>query len=825
MRKIYNYIFAAAAMTAALTACQKEMDSPVNDETPDAVKVVVSLSDDMAKAFTDEGGVQWAVGDQIKFSSGEFFSEALTAEDISEDGYTAEFTFPVKGEGDGADWINKVDRTGWFCSSTTHPTNYTEVEYTLGVDNGNMFTQDVAGEMNRRYLFLHSGTGLTRITADQTPEVKMDIIGSIFRIIPYTQTYNNEKVLSVKLESGTKLVATVGYDRGAGTYSQTDWKAYKNIQVSLGTPFSLEGVTSAEASKGIYMAVAATLPDVPLAGYKYIVETDVATYTFDAMDKSLVVAENMVKNVMLNLDNADDRFVESGLLRYVGGITAELSFGADPVSGVDAGYWYAETQLAGEDAWTKRVNAENASYYSNVVFNAVDNATGEPATWVRVVYGGNEGCHWMISADANTGEARSATVTATFPNVKGYVVTDECKTKSITVNQAAAGSVREYAWGAVGNTDLTFTADAYTDWRAPDSYYCLAIGGQNIESFGDDKNNEQALYSTVTMTAYVLGTAIPGGEVASWITIDYQKDGEGRYIGTHPIISVEANNSSAERKALVYINVTGEVPEGYEWKGAYKQFMVTQAGRQIEVVADLNQTYTGTVPAEGEEMTLGTLALTIDGEAQADVAAAMAQYGVTISVNNGAEVIVAADGSVAMTIPANPYKNGGKEYTVTVKHDGKTLETAVINQEEGSEEGGEESLSCPYTYDLYGNREWNTGWGFGPNIAFTGHWGRIENVKLNGEDVTLTPEIAEEVVAFALRSTAPTPEERDAVIALGDRAYSETAVVAKADTGFLATVPNVIYITFATGEPWASSKVTGYDSDGNELGYWIVWTD
>ena len=817
MKKIFRFMMAALAATAAMTACQQENLEPDAQEQ-ETVEVKVTIGE-QTKGFTDLEGITWEVGDQIKYAGGvELTSEPLTAEKISADGYTASFTFAAS--------LNEVDRTGWFVSTKCHPTNYNEVEFTLGAEGGNIFTQDVAGQMNSRYLFLHSGTDLVSITAGETPEIQMDVVGTIFRLIPYTTKYNDEAVVSVKMSSNTGLVGTVAYDRGGNSYrdvNDVNWRKYNFVTVNLGTPFSLDGITSADKGMGVYVPVAATKDDAPLNGYQYVVETDVATYTFDAMDEELVVGENVVRNVLLNLDNAS-RFAESGALRYVGGITAELNFGYDQVVDSDAGYWYAETQLSGEETWTKRVNAENAAYYNSVVFTAADAETGDPVSWVRVTYGGNEGCHWLVNADANEGEARSAVVTATFADVKGYVVIEECRTKSITVSQGASGSIREYTWGAVGNTDLSFTADAYTDWYAPNSYYCLSIGGQNIESWADDKNNEQALYSTVTMTPYVLGTPIPGGEVASWITIDYQKE-NGKIVGTHPIISVAANPSSAERKALVYINVTEDVPEGYEWKGSYKQFMITQAGRQIELSAELNMTYAGTVPASGDDITLGTLALTVNGEAAADVAAAMTQYGVTVTANNGATVEVAADGTVTMDVPANPYANGGKEYTVTVKHDGNTLATATVNQAEGEEEGGEE-LTCPYTYDLYGNREWSTGWGFGANLSHTGHWGRIENVKLNGENVTLTAEIAEEVVAFALRSTAPTQEERDSVNSgLGDRTYSETAVVAKADVDFLATVPNVIYITFATGEAWSSSKVTGYDSDGNELGYWIVWTD
>ena len=105
-------------------------------------------------------------------------SEPLTAEQITENGYKASFTF--------AESLIAENRTGWFYSAKCHPTNDTEVEFTLGTDNGNLFTQAEAGQMNSRYLFLHSGTGLINIKKGVVPEVKMEIAGSIFRVIPYT---------------------------------------------------------------------------------------------------------------------------------------------------------------------------------------------------------------------------------------------------------------------------------------------------------------------------------------------------------------------------------------------------------------------------------------------------------------------------------------------------------------------------------------------------------------------------------------------------------------------------------------------------------------
>ncbi|MCI6112495.1 MAG: hypothetical protein MR690_02775, partial [Rikenellaceae bacterium] len=436
-----NKLLAVLAVASLGVACNKEQ---LQDEIPSSgngtVQVVVSI-DNGTRSFSAAEGVKWEVGDQIKYAGGvRLTSDPLTAEQITENGYKASFTFDAS--------LIAENRTGWFYSTKCHPTNDTEVEFTLGTDNGNLFTQAEAGQMNSRYLFLHSGTGLVSIRQGVVPEVNMEIAGTIFRVIPYTTKYNGEQIRSVKLSSNTKLVGTVSYDRGAGTYkgvNDINWRSYNFVKANLGTSFSLEGITSAETSKGIYFAVAATPAGKPLDGYKYEVETDKATYVFNAMDKSLEVGNNVVMNVFLNLDNAV-RVTESGLLKYDG----VLDLSSIPAAGFkdqDAGYWRALTSTYEGQKWTERINSENSAFYSNVQFSYKDATTDEPVDWISVVYGGNDLCHWMVTAKENTGKERSVKITATFSDVKGYVIQEDSKIKELTVTQAAAGTkkVVEYA--------------------------------------------------------------------------------------------------------------------------------------------------------------------------------------------------------------------------------------------------------------------------------------------------------------------------------------------------------------------------------------------
>ena len=654
-------------------------------------------------------------------------SEPLTAEQITENGYKASFTF--------AESLIAENRTGWFYSAKCHPTNDTEVEFTLGTDNGNLFTQAEAGQMNSRYLFLHSGTGLVSITKDVVPEVKMEIAGTIFRVIPYTTTYNDEQILSVKLSSKTKLVGTVSYDRGGKTYTGVTelnggngWKSYNFVKANLGTPFSLEGITSAETSKGIYFAVAATSAGEDLDGYQYEVETDKANYVFDAMSTELAVGNNVVKNVYLNLDKAV-RETESGLLKYSGALNDLITIPSDGCSDFDAGYWQASTSTDGGAPWTVRNNAENAAFYSSVQFSYADATTGKPVDWISVVYGGSDLCHWRVTAQENTGEERSVKVTATYSDVKGYVIQEESKTKELIIKQAAAGSNKKLTFfGGIGDT----TIDAVGVENKSLGYCVIDVNGVHAEDWSGNSHNEAELYGSVTITPYVFGTGVgASATVADWLTVGYGKDSEGKINSTHIFVTAQ-DNTGAERKSLVYC--VYKAPEGYEFadgqKEVYKQFIVTQkAGLTVE--AAFSGFQTEAVAADGATVT-GKLNLTINGENQADVTTAISTYGLNLSADKGASASVDADGTVTVVIPENPYNNGGITYTVSLKKkDGSVAAKVEIAQATG--EGEAVTPSHTFGYTIFNNaKDGSKDTGFGNAAGSVGDWYRIENVTIDG---------------------------------------------------------------------------------------------
>ncbi len=727
MKKIYSWMLAAVCVSALSVSCKQDALEPSTPDEGKTVKVEVSLAEELKGTMLDSKGIVWEVGDQIKYAGGaELTSSPLTAEDISSDGSVASFTFDAA--------LTEVDRNGWFVSTKNHPTSYTEVEYTLGTDNGNVYTQDVAGEMNHRRLFLHSGLGTMDVAKGQEKiTVKMDVCGTIFRAMPYTTLYNSEKIESVTLSSNSYIVGTVAYDRGAQSYkpiagngyegATVDWKKYNNVVVNLGTAFALDGVTSKETSKGIYFPVAASYEGYPYKGYKWVISTDKARYVFDAMDKDFAVGENVVKNVYLNLDKATRSEHVAGTLRYEAvWKTVELAPGESKDN--YCGYSVAMTK-DGEEAEVKRESAEYYElYYKNVAFTCTDPDSGEPVDWVTVRYS-TTNAHVLADVSENTGAERKALVTITYSDVRNYTIEESSKTKTFTITQKAAGAKKVITFFAnIG--DQTIDAEALTNFDTG-AYVCIDIDGQHAENWQNEEH--QQLYANATFNVYVLGTGVgETASVADWLTVSYGKDSEGKFNSTHVFLTA-TKNTGVERQALVYCVYTA--PEGYEFengeKTAYKQFIVTQKSG-MTINASFENVYSNLVSASGETINAANLKVEVNGSAVSDYTK-LSEYGLSLTSSAGT-LTVSENGSITFVVPENK-PNKEKTYTISLKQDSKLLASCEIKQAAGTEEVSD---THTYQYTIFNKAEdGSNGTGFGPDVVGTvGEWYRIENVVIDG---------------------------------------------------------------------------------------------
>lgn len=720
MKKFNSILVAAMGMAALTVSCKQEGLEPVAPEEGQTIKVEVSLGETLKGTFTDREGLRWEVGDVLwcwDWNTGDKFeSKALTAEDLFEEGTTASFTFPKE--------LISVDREIEFVSPNNHPSNKMEVTYTMNDDANlshefNSFTQDEAGSINKRRLFLHNGKTLITNAKGNVPKVKMDICGTIVRVMPYTTTHNDEKVLSVQLntKAGTYLIGTVIYDRKNGTYTSATEKkyaAYNNIKATLKTPFSLDGVTSKESSKGIYLPIPATAKGESFEGYQVTVETDKGVYLF-LTDKALTVSENAVKNIYLNLEKGS-----TGLLRYVGSIgesTDDIVVPSTSNANMDLGFWKAQVSSNGS-GWEDRLNAENKAFYDNVVFECKDAVTGKPVDWVSVSYGSSDCCHWMANIKENVGEERSAIITGTYSNVDDYALENGYKTVSRKLVQKAEGAVKVLDFqNGIGDTVIDpEEKETSLNW------YAIRVDGQVIE--GSDARYDE-LYGNATFTAYVNGV---GSEVADWLTVSYKPKSTW--------VAVKAQkNVGAERKALVYCEY--KAPEGYEFKEGipgykdkttcYMQFLVTQKAGMV-VTASFDGVYSGLVPAAGETIAAANLKVEVNGVAVSDYTK-LSEYGLSLSASAGT-VSVAADGKVTLVVPENK-PNKEKTYTISLKQESKVIASCEIKQEAGEGSGVVEHT---YSYNVFNNAEnGSKNVGFGKEAGTKGDWYRIENVTIDGK--------------------------------------------------------------------------------------------
>ena len=392
--------------------------------------------------------------------------------------------------------------------------------------------------MNKAYLFMHSNTSRDAQTFSQSVSspvdvtVVMKIIGSVFRVMPYSTAHNDEEVQSVTFNynNGSVLGGTVVYDYVNDTYrdaQNVNWLTYKKVTVNLGTPFSLAAATDKRTSKGIYFAVPATSSTIA-GGYTLVVKTDQATYTYVSTN-DIKVKENTVKNIPVLLDDAHRVADNSvlGDLRYTGSINNNQSITYDETAhnNVDLGYWFAQVKNTGDADWTNKENTNGNEGFYNISFDIRDDATGSTADWLTVSYGTNS-THWILNATANTsGAFRTATVTASFPSfVDGYVLADGFASRTIRVSQTpelavdtVIGDLSYSQNTSIGST-YNFGASAATNqdlgWLLISTRLTGESGWTGREA--DQGDNNSLYYDGITFDVIDNAT----GVTATWCTIN-----------------------------------------------------------------------------------------------------------------------------------------------------------------------------------------------------------------------------------------------------------------------------------------------------------------
>lgn len=798
MKKIFKMMFAVVAGVAALTACTNEPEENITPDATQGITVKAQLGEATRAILADGESIKWESTDKVTawyIDEADNYSyeqrEEATAT-VSEDGYTATLNYTAIPVGSTL-WLAYNSNTGYDgCSAAKVEFNYT-----------NNQTQAAAGAMNKDYLRLvGEQTDVTDGEGEYT--AKMNIVGTIMRYLIYSAegTYAEETVQSVELVSKDNVLAGAGaaiafnfaqyYDTEAGfkycgignNFSDECvifWDGTsKSISTTLTTPMAL-AATDAASSKGIYMAV----PPVKIGGYSYIVKTDVAIYTFDASTTPVVFANNTLKNVKLDVEKATSRIELSavkGDLQYTGDLNAAsglLSY--EGVTDKDGGYWYAQTRDTGAD-WVTKEGAANAHYYTGVAFKCIDNATGLEADWLTVSYRTDGNTHWWINAQPNeSSEQRSATVTATFPDVDGYLVTEACKTKSVTVTQQGFTTTKTLGFfGGIGDKVIS---GAGVD-KLSLGYCVITVNGIYAESWGDNKNNEQELYGSVVIECRDGGAGAP---IVDWLTVEYGKDGEGKFNSTNLFATATENNTGAERRALVCC--TYNAPEGYEFEGGaksfFRQFFVIQPAnsgvKEISFWGGIGAEFNHNATAQ-QDWGLSYWVINVDDATATDWggdsrneqllygSAEFKCYDYTSGVRGQeidwvtVEYKKDGDGKIIDTwwladIQENTGAPRAAEIVCTwpeiegyTYKDGQRVKSTIIRQEGvttgGGEDDGDDEPIIPgeasFSYTIFNNAaDGSKGTGFGPGAGTVGDWYRFENININGKTYTPGNELKE----------------------------------------------------------------------------------
>ena len=821
MKRIFKsmmFMAAFALSLGAMTACSEDgtdtPNKPNDDNTeepkpepePTTVSYVVEavIGDDATRVALNDGeSLKWLDTDKVVAwyvgadgSASYALREEQTIASIAEDG-KGTFNFAAMPQG-GKAWIAYGSNAAYDgCSARKVELNYNAAQ-----------TQAAAGAINPEYVRMVSGRIDVPVVEEGQTEIKMeaqfDIVGTILRFLPYSATgvYADEQIKSVELVSVDNPIAGAGaaIARNYADYYTTTEQGYKwhttdaevfadeavifwdatskSIVTTLTAPLALDGLTSAEKpGNGIYMAV----PPVSVGGYKYVVTTDKAKYTFDASETAYKFEDNKLKNVLLDIEKATrlDLDAVKGDLQYIGDLNAALQkISCDGVTDRDGGYWYAQTRDTGAD-WVTREGAQNTQFYTGVEFECIDNATGEAADWLTVSYRTDGNTHWFITAQPNEDTAeRSATVTATFPDVDGYIVTEACRTKVITITQGGFTTSKILSLG--GGVGDSVISGAGVD-KLSLGWCVIAVNGTYAESWGDDKNNEQLLYSNVVIECR---DGAANGPIVDWLTVEYGKDAEGKHNSTHLLATASENNTGAERKALVCC--TYNAPEGYEFEGGakslFRQFFVTQPSNSgVKTIAfwgGIGAEYQHDASAQ-QDWGLSYWVINVDGATATDWggdsrneqllygSAEFKCYDYTNGVR-GAEVDWVkvdykrdGDGKVIDTwwladIEANTGAARACEVVCTFpEHEGyayengQNVKTTIIRQagtsaggDEGGNEGGDDPVVEGFSYTIFNNAaDGSKGTGFGPGAGSVGDWYRFENITINGKTYTPGDEI------------------------------------------------------------------------------------
>ena len=425
MRKIYNYVVAAASLLMVLAGCSRE-NLPSSEPFRVRVGVPAGLESSVSKAtFIDGEGMSWADTDLSKF----IMVEGTTINDGKVSAATA-----VNFDGDGVATFEfaQAPAEGTTVSFFYMPGGKTNaMEYTFEAAQ----KQDRPGRLNPENLLLKA---VDVETSESSAAPQMQLVGSVQRFLVYSPTgkYASEKIEAIKLfaNANCTVAGLIGYNKLGqprknqamdNTPAETETVFYipsSAVTVTVANPVEIAATSREETlGKGVYLYVPAGELS---AGYRCVILTEDYEYTLNSSSVK-TFTNGAVSNFFVNLENPNIIRQERGLpeVKYLGGLPETFTLEAAGNTAQGVSYWYATV----DGATKENDSQENYIFYSeeNVKFSCTDE-NNEPVDWVGCKYG-EKSTWWQITYEANnTGAERRAVVTATY-NIPGYIAIPSVK--------------------------------------------------------------------------------------------------------------------------------------------------------------------------------------------------------------------------------------------------------------------------------------------------------------------------------------------------------------------------------------------------------------
>ncbi|MBO7071183.1 MAG: BACON domain-containing protein [Bacteroidales bacterium] len=846
MKKIFMSLMLVALGFFALISCSKEKQEPIVGDAA----FIINLGVDTKAQMTDEYGIQWETGDPVQIitpndeSTNEKELAAPVVSGLSDENHVASIAYGLEA---GKDYAFRFNFNGTdeflFSNSVVQPT---------------------AGVLPKAYLHLHSATTMSPVSSEEVAagaaNRTMAIAGSIIRFLPFTASYSSESVQSILFKCDSWAFGTVRYNYFNGAFDPWGEDLFyagnrqKSGTVSLTTPFSLATANSKEASKGLYLPIAAHAGTIN--GYTVVVTTDVAIYTFTTT-KSLTVNENTVLNMGLNLDKAT-RSVLADLVW-----PSDASFELTALNGVDAarytivtaanklsttvtladenhvagGFGYSSANIESFEIVSKPDNAVAYIQANNINFDFYENK-GDFDIEYLVVANNYARRNYVVHVIRPSSTTKSFDVPTTSFNV-GYDATSveiPVSSKNIEWTATITGDDTGSATRTVNASSVTVNFPENTESVEKEINIRISTEDTGVTPSYFDVTITQAAAGVISWPA---DASFNHGGVTSGVTITGDNESEFTvnvpatgYYPFHMYFSLTNVTLSINSANLPSgVGVDASLTNGTGWtSGAGCPFWVTENSSMTPVQYDVPLTMTANngavktytmhiIRAANVLFTVASTNINVAASATSATIALTANVAWTASVTSGAATIDVSSGSsnanIEVSFAENTDTENAKTYQVTLVSSGRPDIVVTITQAKAG--GGSTPV---YTYSIARNNGNGSGatWGIGIN-ATTANDFSITNASLGGTPVDLTdPAVAEAVVAQAFSVEDPGDE-----MGAGYAAYSF-------DADAIKIVPTNYFSSTSLGagvKSWGTNgykaKIVWKDSDGTELGHWFVF--